>query len=209
MAHTLTNFQRGYYLVRCENCAAHWRVRGKYIRLVKDKKLKKYISTTAELCPACNREELLNSDHTWWALIQRKNPVYRPYLTEINCVHGTISSIRFNSIKDIRADGASVPHLIVAHSDKPIPVRGDFTTAKNIALILNEDCVEQEKGYSIKPFDIVVTSSKIVLYKLGTVLCNEQNPLISINTESNYGILSSNVTFSAYVTYTDPIMTKR
>jgi hypothetical protein len=209
MAHTVTNFQRGYYLSKCSDCASQWRVRGQYVKLVRDKKLKKYSSTTTERCPACNKEELLHSDYPWWRLLQRKNPIYRPYHTEIRCVHGTISSVRFNSIKDIRADGAGVPHLIVAHSDEPISVRGDFTTAKNLVLILNEDCVAHEKGYSIKPFDIVVNSSKIILYKLSTVLCNEKTPLISVSTENNYGVLSSNVTFSAYLTYTDPIMAKR
>jgi hypothetical protein len=117
--------------------------------------------------------------------------------------------MRFNSVKNVRVRGTLLPFVIVAHATEPIPIRGDFTTAKNFQLKLSEDCIFLGPGcYSVKPFDIVVTSSKLVLYKLSTVLCLEGNPLVHINREEDYGVLSSNVNFSANLTYADPIVTK-
>lgn len=208
MAHAVTNYQKGYYLIQCSSCSSQWRVRGSYVKLSKDKEIKAYKSTTTEECPACGKTEELVAKAPWWKLIQKAKTVYRPYQTEVHCKHGTISSIRFNSVKDVRARGAIIPYLIVAHSTEAVPVRGDFTTAKNFVVSLSEDCEAHESGYTIKPFDIVVTSSKLILYKLSTVLCNERNPLVFTNKNDDYGVLSSNVSFTACLSYMDPIINK-
>jgi hypothetical protein len=206
--HTVTNYQRGHYLIKCSKCGAYWRLHTKYVKFGKVKEAPRYRSKESESCIVCGATDTLASEVSSLRLWRKENPAYRPYHTEIACQHGTISSIRFNSVRDVKAGGTRIPYTIVEHSDEPVPVRGEFVTAKNLVLDLEVDCVQIESNFSVKPFNIIVTTSGVVLYKLSAVQVVDPKPFVSINLENNYGVLSPNVNFSAFLAYTDPVLTK-
>jgi hypothetical protein len=184
-----------------------WHLHSRFVKISRNRKTKERLSTKPHRCPGCEAEDVLSSQRSRWLLWRKENPNYTPFQTEIACPYGTISSIRFTSVKNVPARGVNRPYIVVAHFNDPIPVKGDFTTVKNLILTLSRDCTSYEGNYLIRPFDVVVTTSQVILYKLSTVQVQD-NPLVSVNIEKDYGVLSPNVNFSAYLTYTDPLLAK-
>ncbi len=207
MAHNILNYEKSYYLIQCYFCNKQWRKHKRYVKLKFDEHIHQYVAAASDICPACQNENTLVSTVSRWALWKKIKPLFKPYQTEIQCKFGTIATIRFSLVEAIAAKGTSAPYLIASHA-RPILVGGEFYTSSLWSISLAHDCVLSDGRYTLKSIDVIVSCNQILLYTLENLSVRDRNALVSVKEEADCGVLAPNVTFTALLTYIDPIWAK-
>lgn len=198
--HTIQKCYKKHYLISCANCNSMFHTPMKDLKFEKHRispTEKIWRSKTLVKCPGCESERAGAASRWYWLPSRKPKTLHSLYERDISCNFGRITHMQ------LYAPGKN---YLFFSSSTVGHVRGTFLSEdSHFRIELSTHCDRHESAYVLKPFQILIASKSLIMYRLADVCLTESKPFVFMNIDENYALLSRSCDFTARVTYLDPI----
>lgn len=198
--HTVQKCYKKHYLINCAKCNSMFHAPMKDLKFEKHRVSpteKIWRSKTLVKCPGCESERPSVASRWHWIPSRKPKTLHSLYERDISCDFGRITHMQ------LYAPGRNYLFFSSANIGH---VRGTFLSVdSHFRVELSAQCNRHENTYTLKPFQILISSKTLIMCRLSDVCLSEPRPFVFLNADENYALLSRSCDFTARVTYLDPI----